>query len=88
LLPTWLPERGTRRPARTVTQRPAGRWERRLRSSLVTASIALSVLGVAASSTIAGGEAAKSPRAILSDMKRDLSKVESLHWRASGVTRA
>lgn len=64
----------------------------RIRSSFVTASIALCVLGVAASSTIAGDEAGKSPRAILSDMKRDLSKVKSLHFAGrmtdpSGETR-
>lgn len=63
-----------------------------LRSSLVTASIALFVLGVAASSTIAGDEASKSPQAILSDLQRDLGKVKSYHFVGrvtgpSGVTK-
>jgi hypothetical protein len=66
---------------------------RRLRSSLVTASIALFALGAAASPTVAGGgEVSKSPKAILADLKRDLSKVTSLHFAGrqtdpDGVTR-
>lgn len=66
---------------------------RRLRSSLVTASIALFALGAAASPTVAGGgEVSKSPKAILADLKRDLSKVKSLHFAGrqtdpDGVTR-
>jgi hypothetical protein len=51
---------------------------RRLRSSLVTASIALFALGAAAAPTVAdGGEVSKSPKAILADLKRDLGKVKS-----------
>jgi hypothetical protein len=53
----------------------------RLRSSVVTASIALCALGATASPTVAGGdEASKSPTAILADLKRDLGKVKSLHF--------
>jgi hypothetical protein len=53
----------------------------RLRSSLVTASISLFVLSAAAvPSAAGGGEAGKSPEAILSDVKRDLAKVKSLHF--------
>lgn len=63
----------------------------RIRSSFVTASIALCVLDATASSTIAGDEASKSPEAILSDVQRDLSKVKSFHFTghmtdSSGVT--
>ncbi len=57
----------------------------RLRSGLMTASTALCVLGVAASSTIAGDEASKTPQAILSDMQRDLRKVKS--YRIVGTVR-
>lgn len=53
---------------------------RRLRSSLVTASIALFALGAAAAPTVAGGEASKSPKAILVDLGRDLGKVKSFHF--------
>jgi hypothetical protein len=50
----------------------------RLRSSVVTVSIALCALGATASPTVAGGdEASKSPTAILADLKRDLGKVKS-----------
>jgi hypothetical protein len=65
----------------------------RLRSSVVTVSIALCALWSAAAPTLAGGgEESKSPQAILSDMQRDLAKVKSLHFDGrtkdpSGVTR-
>ena len=50
----------------------------RLRSTLVTVSIGLSTLmAVAAPTNAGGGEASKSPQAILSDMQRDLRKVKS-----------
>jgi hypothetical protein len=55
----------------------------RIRSSFVTASIALCALGVAASSTIARGEESKSPQAVLSDLQRDLGKVKSFHFAGS-----
>jgi hypothetical protein len=49
-----------------------------LRSSVVTASLALFALGVVASPTVAGGgEVSKTPKAILVDMQRDLGKVKS-----------
>jgi hypothetical protein len=65
----------------------------RLRSSLVTASVVLFALGAAASPTVAGGgEAGKSPKMILADLKRDLGKVKSFHVAGrqtdpDGVTR-
>jgi hypothetical protein len=50
----------------------------RLRLSVVTASIVLFALGTAASPTVAGGgEASKTPKAIMADMQRDLGKVKS-----------
>ncbi len=53
----------------------------RLRSSVVIASISLCVLVASAAPTVAdGGEASKSPGAILSDLKRDLGKVKSFHF--------
>ena len=59
----------------------------------MTVSIASCALWAAAAPTIAGGgEASKSPNTILSDMKRDLVKVKSVHFAGSmtdpsGVTR-
>ncbi len=53
----------------------------RLRSSAVTVSISLCAVMAAAAPTVAdGGEASKSPGAILSDLKRDLGKVKSFHF--------
>jgi hypothetical protein len=64
-----------------------------LRSSLVTVLTSLLALCAVAAPTVAGGgEASKTPQAILSDMQRDLGKVKSLHFAGrmtdpSGVTR-
>jgi hypothetical protein len=53
----------------------------RLRSSIVIASISLCAVVAAAVPAVAdGGEASKSPAAILSDLKRDLGKVKSFHF--------
>lgn len=53
----------------------------RLRSSVVTVSISLCAVVAAASPTVAdGGEASKTPKAILADLQRDLGKVKSFHF--------
>jgi hypothetical protein len=53
----------------------------RLRSSVLSVSIALFMVSAMAAPTVAGGgEASKTPQAILSDLQRDLAKVKSLHF--------
>jgi hypothetical protein len=52
----------------------------RLRSSVVTASISLCAVVAAVPAVADGGEASKSPAAIMSDLQRDLGKVKSFHF--------
>lgn len=61
----------------------------RLRSSLVTVSIASCALWAAVAPSIAdSGEAGKTPAAILADIKRDLSQVKSFHYTGRTTTKS